>query len=123
MKQSGYGTVQGGRNGFLYLYAYPSLSLYMDWRPHPLCVLLRHFQVIVESIEGSCLDRDSFTLLRDENGHWSQFGIQQGKGHCDQVDYVREYSDAFVFSKKDGESFGGNGPVVVLKGDVGSYAS
>lgn len=32
-----------------------------------------------------------------------------------EVDYCMEYADAFIFSKKDDLSFGGNGPVVVLK--------
>lgn len=32
-----------------------------------------------------------------------------------EVDYFEEEPDAFVFSKKDDYSFGGNGPVVVLK--------
>ena len=43
--------------------------------------------------------------------------LGKAREHWDQVDYVREYNDAFVFSKKGDESFGGQGLVVVLKGD------
>lgn len=32
-----------------------------------------------------------------------------------EVDYCTEYENAFVFSKMDDMSFGGNSPVVVLK--------
>ena len=32
-----------------------------------------------------------------------------------EVDYVTEYEDAFVFSRYDDMSFGGNSPVVVMK--------
>lgn len=35
----------------------------------------------------------------------------------DEVDYCTEYQGAFVFSKLDDMSFGGNGPVAVLKED------
>ena len=34
-----------------------------------------------------------------------------------EVDYATEYPDAYAFSKKNDFSFGGNGPVVVLKED------
>lgn len=43
--------------------------------------------------------------------------LSKAKEYLDQVDYVCEYSDAYVFSKKDDESLGGPGPVVVLKED------
>ena len=33
----------------------------------------------------------------------------------DEIDYFQEQDKAFIFSKKDDRSFGGNGPVVVLK--------
>lgn len=33
----------------------------------------------------------------------------------DEFNYCVERTDAFVFSKKDDMSFGGNGPVAVLK--------
>lgn len=33
----------------------------------------------------------------------------------DEIDYFEEEPDAFIFSKKDDMSFGGSGPVVVLK--------
>lgn len=33
----------------------------------------------------------------------------------DEVDYVTEYEDAYVFSRYDDMSFGGNSPVVVMK--------
>ena len=39
------------------------------------------------------------------------------RGCCAEVDYVTELPGAFVFSKRDDMSFGGNGPVVVLKED------
>ena len=32
-----------------------------------------------------------------------------------EIDYCTEYDNAYVFSKKDDMSFGGNGPVVILK--------
>jgi len=32
-----------------------------------------------------------------------------------EVDYCEEYDDAYIFSKRGDMSFGGNGPVVVLK--------
>ena len=31
------------------------------------------------------------------------------------IDYCQEYEDAYIFSKKDDNSFGGQGPVVILK--------
>lgn len=37
------------------------------------------------------------------------------RGQWSEVDYFTEYPSAFVFSVKDDLSFGGNGPVVVLK--------
>lgn len=43
--------------------------------------------------------------------------LGKAKEYWGQVDYVREYDDAFVFSKKGDESFGGQGSVVILKGD------
>ena len=43
--------------------------------------------------------------------------LGKAKEYWGQIDYVREYDDAFVFSKKGDESFGGHGPVVVMKGD------
>lgn len=43
--------------------------------------------------------------------------LNKAKEYWDQVDYVCEYSDAYVFSKKDDKSLGGPGPVVVLKED------
>ncbi|MDO4807586.1 MAG: hypothetical protein Q4A07_10090 [Coriobacteriales bacterium] len=35
----------------------------------------------------------------------------------DEVDYCIEYAGAYVFSVKDDMSFGGNGPVAVMKSD------
>ena len=35
----------------------------------------------------------------------------------DEVDYVTEYEDAYVFSRYDDMSFGGNSPVAVMKAD------
>ena len=43
--------------------------------------------------------------------------VERARGCWDQVDYVVEEPDGFIFSKKDDFSFGGNGPVVVLKND------
>lgn len=33
------------------------------------------------------------------------------------INYCMEYTDAFVFSDKDSEEIGGNGPVVIMKKD------
>lgn len=41
--------------------------------------------------------------------------VEAARKCWDQIDYVEEEPDAFIFSKKDDFSFGGNGPVVVLK--------
>ena len=35
----------------------------------------------------------------------------------DEVDYCTEYASAYVFSKMDDMSFGGNGPIAVMKTD------
>lgn len=37
------------------------------------------------------------------------------KGQWEEIDYFQEQENAFIFSKKDDQSFGGSGPVVVLK--------
>lgn len=41
--------------------------------------------------------------------------LNRAKDCWDEVDYVTDQTDAYVFSKKDDLSFGGNGPVAVLK--------
>lgn len=41
--------------------------------------------------------------------------LQLATARRSDVDYCTEHEDAFVFSKMDELSFGGNGPVVVLK--------
>ncbi len=41
--------------------------------------------------------------------------LAKAKRCWSDVDYVTDQTDAYVFSKKDDFSFGGNGPVAVLK--------
>ncbi len=41
--------------------------------------------------------------------------LEIAREQWDEVDYFQEQEKAFIFSKKDDRSFGGNGPVVVLK--------
>ena len=37
------------------------------------------------------------------------------RGLKENIDFCQEYEDAFIFSKKDELSIGGDGPVVILK--------
>lgn len=41
--------------------------------------------------------------------------VKLAKGCWSEVDYVTEFPSAYMFSKFGDRSFGGNGPVVVLK--------
>lgn len=41
--------------------------------------------------------------------------LEKARGCWPEVDYVTDQTDAYVFSKKDDFSLGGNGPVAVLK--------
>ena len=51
--------------------------------------------------------------------------LRRAKACWDEVDYVTDQTDAYVFSKKDDLSFGGNSPVAVLKssGDCINYVA
>ena len=40
---------------------------------------------------------------------------QKAKELWNEVDYCTEYADAYVFSKKDDLSIGGNSPIAVMK--------
>ncbi len=50
---------------------------------------------------------------------------KKAKECWDEVDYCTEHPGAYVFSKKDDLSFGGNSPVVVLKetGECWNYTA
>lgn len=41
--------------------------------------------------------------------------LKKARVCCDEVNYCTDQTDAFVFSKKDDISIGGNGPIAVLK--------
>ena len=103
--------IAGGLAGLYYGYE----NIPADW----LAVIQKRYYV--EEMCGKCSD-----LLRDKEDDPTQKGRRKitmtfekaekmARGLKENIDFCREYEDAFIFSKKDEFSIGGDGPVVILK--------